>query len=129
MANRDDDMDRPITRRELREELEQYPKRTELEAWGGALDAKIDAVDAKVDALDAKVGALDRKFEAKFDLVIRTFNAKFDEVFVELARHANRILDSVRDIAGAVDEKYNDLPARVARLETAVFPPKRQRRR
>jgi hypothetical protein len=139
MTKRDDDMDKPVTRRELREELEQYPKRTELEMWGGALNAKIDAVDAKVDAVDAKVDAVDAKVDAlgiRLDGLIAEFNAfarlvktTFDELALELARHANRILESVHDIAGVVDEKYKDLPARVVRLENTVFRPKRQRRR
>ncbi len=128
MANDDDDMDKPVTRRELREiladyptkrdlreALAEYPKRVELEAWGGALNAKIDTttarLDAKIDALGARVDRLGVELSA------------------ELAQHTNRILDAVYAITGAVDEKYNDLPPRVLRLEAKVFPPKRQRRR
>lgn len=110
MLKTEDDMDHPVTRRELREELARYatrdelreelaraltdyPKRQDLEAWAGALNAKIDALSG------------------------------------ELAQHANRILESTREMVGVIDEKYNDLPRRVTALEAKVFPPKRQRRR
>lgn len=39
------------------------------------------------------------------------------------------ILDKASANDEALDAKYSDLPPRGTRLETAVFPPKRQRRR
>jgi hypothetical protein len=119
VPNDDDDMDKPVTKRELHEALE---------IWGGALEARIDAkLEAK---LDAKLGAfearIDAKLDAKLDSKIEAMGARFS---AELAQHTNRILDAVYEITGAVDEKYSDLPARVTRLEAKVFPPKRQRRR
>jgi hypothetical protein len=39
------------------------------------------------------------------------------------------MLDKASADDAALDRKYSDLPGRVTRLETAVFPPKRQRRR
>ena len=39
------------------------------------------------------------------------------------------LLDKASANDEALDAKYSDLPGRVTRLETAVFPPKRQRRR
>lgn len=96
MPNDDDDMDKPVTKRELHEALE---------IWGGALEARLDAkIDSKLDAMGARLSA-------------------------ELAQHTNRILDTMYEVTGAIDEKYSDLPARVTRLEAKVFPPKRQRRR
>ncbi|HEY5947336.1 MAG TPA: hypothetical protein VIV40_17650, partial [Kofleriaceae bacterium] len=88
----------------------------------GALNAKIDAVEGR---LDAKIGRVDRKLDA----IVLEVRSKLHDLSEELARHANRILDAVRDITGVVDEKYKDLPPRVVRLENKVFPPKRQRRR
>jgi hypothetical protein len=137
VSKTEDDMDKPVTRRELREELADYPKRQELETWGGALNAKIDAtasrLDAKIEALgsrlDAKIDALRHDMTARFDASSREMAATFDALSLELARHANRILDSTREMVGVIDEKYNDLPRRVTTLEAKVFPPKRQRRR
>jgi hypothetical protein len=96
VPNDDDDMDKPVTKRELHEALE---------IWGGALEARLDAkIDSKLDAMGARLSA-------------------------ELAQHTNRILDTMYEVTGAIDETYSDLPARVTRLEAKVFPPKRQRRR
>ena len=39
------------------------------------------------------------------------------------------MLDKASADDARLDAKYSDLPGRVTRLETAVFPPKRQRRR
>lgn len=107
MPNSDDDMDKPVTKRELHEALE---------IWGGALDARLEA------KLDARLGAFEARVDAKIDAVGARLSS-------ELAQHTNRILEEVHQIIGAVDEKYRDLPPRVTRLEAKVFPPKRQRRR
>ena len=103
MANSDDDMDKPVTKRELYEALE---------LWGGALEARIGVtIDNCRSELRAEIQALGKWLSAEF------------------AQHANRMLDTVKEITGAVDEKYNDLPGRVAVLEAKVLPPRRQRRR
>lgn len=106
----DDEMDKPVTKREMHEALG---------IWGGALNARTDALEAKLDATAAR---LDSKIDSKIDAMGARLSA-------ELAQHTNRILDAVYEITGAVDEKYSDLPPRVTRLEAKVFPPKRQRRR
>jgi hypothetical protein len=96
------DMERPVTRRELKEEL-------------GTLEAKIDALDAK---LEAWGGALLARMDA-----MRT------ELVTEIARQSRAAMEWRRDQFRAVDDKYADLPGRVTRLERKVFPPKRARRR
>ena len=45
-----------------------------------------------------------------------------------VAQHANAILEGVREQIRGRDDQYRDLPARVTKLEAAVFspPPKRK---
>jgi hypothetical protein len=100
------DMERPVTRRELKEEL-------------GKLEEKIDA---KIDALDAKLEAWGGALLARMD-AMRT------ELVTEIARQSRAAMEWGGDQFRAVDDKYADLPGRVTRLERKVFPPKRARRR
>jgi hypothetical protein len=91
------DMSTPVTRGELRDELEQLEARLDrkldqkLETWGGALLARIASGEQ------------------------RTLS--------ELARHVQAIQESLSTQVSAIDEKYEDLPRRVRRLEAAVFEP------
>jgi hypothetical protein len=92
------DMSTPVTRGELREEIEQLEIRLEdklahmatkadLEIWGGAL---------------------------------------LERLMTELARHTRAIQEAMATQISVVDEKYADLPGRVSRLETTVFVPRRR---
>jgi hypothetical protein len=113
MANSDDDMDKPVTKRELHEALE---------VWGGALEARIDA------RFDARISRLETKTEA---LSVEIRQSK-DQLSAELAQHADRILEETRKMVGVFDQKYSDLPGRVDALEQSLpreLPPKRPRRR
>ena len=108
------DMSTPVTRGELREELEQLRQELEplatkreleplatkrdLELWGGALQARLIE---RIDGTEQRLSA-------------------------ELARHVKAILEAMSTQISAVDEKYADLPARVSRLETKVFVPERR---
>ncbi|HEY1553393.1 MAG TPA: hypothetical protein VGF94_01105 [Kofleriaceae bacterium] len=90
MAERDDeDMTKPVTRGELRAELAEM--RAEMRKWAGALNDRIERGER---------------------LIMR-------HVSEEIARCTNAILEAVRGQIGAVDDKYKDLPRRVARLERA----------
>ena len=97
------DMVTPVTRGELREELGKLERRFDLklETWGGALADRIT------------------KLEKRFEHLLYT----------ELARHTNAILEALRGRVSVIDEKYADLPGRVARLERKVFASKRTPRR
>lgn len=103
MASSDDDMDKPVTKRELHEALE---------VWGGALEARIDA------RFDARISRLETKTEQSKD-----------QLSAELAQHADRILEETRKMVGVIDQKYSDLLGRVDALEQSMPPPKRPRRR
>lgn len=113
------EMSTPVTRGELREEIallhqkfdqkfavfeqklehriERYEQglRRDLELWGGALLARIEASDRRVE-----------RFEQR--------------LLAELARHVGAIQEALAAQLAVVDEKYADLPGRVARLEASA---------
>jgi hypothetical protein len=47
-------------------------------------------------------------------------------MFTELARHTRAIQESLATQISAIDDKYNNLPARVSQLEATVVPSKRR---
>ena len=89
-------MSTPVTRGELKAELEQFEIRLDqkLGLWGGALRAQIEASEQRL--------------------------------LTELARHVRAIQEALSTQVSVVDEKYADLPVRVKRLETTVFRSKRR---
>ena len=95
------DMSSPVTRGELREEL--------------------DLLDRK---FDNKLDLLDRKFDNKLDLWGGALLARIAEsekrVLNELARHTQAVFESMTTQISAVDEKYKHLPERTVRLEAEV---------
>ena len=94
------DMSTPVTRGELRDELAQLENRIE------------------------------RKFDDKLDLWGGALLARITEsekrMISELARHAQALFEAMTQQISIIDEKYNDIPARVTRLEAAVFEPERR---
>jgi hypothetical protein len=83
-------------------EIAQLATKVELELWGGALLARLEGV-----------------LRARFD-------AFEHRVLADLARHTNAAFESMSTHMSVIDEKYNDLPPRVSRLEGKVFPPERR---
>ena len=47
-------------------------------------------------------------------------------LLVELPRHIKAVSEDMARQISVIDDKYADLPARVRRLETEVFPPRRR---
>jgi hypothetical protein len=105
MATSTDDMSTPVTRGELRDELQQLEvrleqklahmvTRTEFEMWGGALLARIELGEQRL--------------------------------FTERARHTRAVQESMSTQISVIDDKYDDLPARVSLLEATVFQPERR---
>ena len=107
------DMSTPVTRGELREELErlrqefrqEFATKRDLEIWAGALQARIQSGEQR---LTERIDRTEQRLSA------------------ELARHAGAIQESMSALFAAHDEQYADLPGRVSRLEAAVFPAKRR---
>jgi chromosome segregation ATPase len=107
-------MSTPVTRGELREELERFRQdfkqelrqefrqefatKADLEAWGGALLARI------IDEM--------RLLEQR--------------LMEDLARHTRANHEAMQTQLAAIDEKYADLPGRVNRIEATVFAPDRR---
>jgi hypothetical protein len=91
MAERDDmdPDDAPVTRREFREELKRFATKEDLEIWGGALEARLEA----------------------------TLGAQLAQIQADLARHTKAIVEAMTTQIGVIDDKYKDLPPRVAKLE------------
>ncbi len=117
MAERDDmdPDDAPVTRREFRaeiaklatkEDLERYPTKEDLQRELERFVTK-DEFHA---GLETWAGALEARLEAKFD-------AKFALLHADLARHTQAIIEAFTTQIGVIDDKYKDLPPRVARLE------------
>lgn len=119
------DMERPVTRRELKEDLGKVEAK---------LDAKLDRVEAKAEfaRLDAGIARLDAKIEAWGGALLARMdgmNAEMAAMRADAARQTKAAMEWALAQFRAVDDKYADLPRRVTRLETKVFPPKRARRR
>ena len=85
------DMEAPVTRREMYEALE---------IWGGALRAEI--------------AELRTELRTMYDGIVRVMRE-------ELRRHSNANKEDLERGVAAVDDKYNDLPPRVRKLEAKVF--------
>ncbi len=62
-------------------------------------------------------------------MIAREVAHAFKSLDESIRSHMNALLDKASADDDALDAKYNDLPPRVMRLEAAVFPTKRPRRR
>jgi hypothetical protein len=108
-------MSTPVTRGELKAELEQFEIRLEHK-----LDRK----------LDHRFEQFEQKFDEKLGLWGGALRAQIEaserRLLAELGRHVRAIQETLSTQVSAVDETYADLPARVKRIEATVF---RSRRR
>lgn len=100
-------MDAPVTRRELHDGLAQFAEHLLAE-----LDRRLDAREQRLRA----------------DLE-RAADAREQRQAADLARHVHAIEESARTQIRALDDKYRDLPNRVAALEARAAPPPKRRRR
>jgi chromosome segregation ATPase len=113
------DMSTPVTRGELREEIER-------------VEIRLERVEIRLDRLDQKVAQMATVMATKADLeiwggaLLARIESGQQRMLAELARHAKAIQEAMSTQISAIDEKYADLPARVSRLETAVFVPERR---
>jgi hypothetical protein len=113
------DMERPVTRRELKLEVDR-------------IDGKIDRLDTKLDAVcGALLSRMDAMMRETAEMRAETaeMRAEMAEMRADAARQAKAAMEWALEQFRAVDDKYADLPRRVTRLEGKVFPPKRARRR
>jgi hypothetical protein len=106
-------MSSPITRQILVDELQKFVTRE-------AFDQRLEQVDKRFDAIDKRFGQVDDQFAQ--------IRAALHELGADLARHATAIQENVSAQIRIIDEKYADLPDRVARLEHHMLPAPRRTR-
>ena len=114
------DMDHPITRRELEETLDKrnYVTQDQLPKWAQAL--RDDLYTSLTRDLHASIT---RDLHAS---ITRDLHASITE---DIRGYIAGLTESHRSELGVIDDQYKDLPARVTKLEEAVFPPPRARRK
>ena len=119
----DDNMNAPVTRRDLREvlasEFAKFEKRFEarleqkfdikLGLWGGALMEEIRSIREQ-----ARLDKEETRAQARLDK---------EEILAELARHTRASAERARADLRIVDDQYKTLPLRVEKLEARVFGP------
>jgi hypothetical protein len=123
-------MSAPVTRAELREELADFARKSDL------ADLKSDLADfaRKSDLADFARKSDLADFARKSDLAdlksdLTDFARKSDlaalrqELVDDFAHIARSLMEHLSSLIAPVDEKYKDLPPRVTRLEEAVFSP------
>jgi len=117
-----DDMDHPVTRRELREELANHPTRQELREELANCPTRKELHEA----LAVWGGALEERIVTRI----------MAHTTAEIARHVTASEERIRadmramlDPHQGVPERVTGLEARVERLETKALAPKRARRR
>jgi hypothetical protein len=107
------DMSTPVTRGELRDELAQLEARIERK-----VDDKLDGLERK---LNNNMGLWGEALAAQIRQVAAQIAESEKRLLGELARHMQAGFESMTAQISAVDDKYKDLPARVARLEAHTF--------
>lgn len=113
MSTSNDDM-QPITRKELREEL-------------AASDAKLDAkLSTFAGAIFAAMRAMQNELKQQ---IVEAVTASERRLMTELGAHTRASTEDLASRVSIVDEKYQDLPARVARLEAITPAPRRRARK
>ncbi len=123
------DMSTPVTRGELREELEQLEIRidrrfeqVEQKLEGCATKADLEGCATKADLERYATKADLERYATKLDLEAWGL-ALMDRMQAEIARHFGAFQEWMSAQFAALDEKYTDLPGRVGRLETTVYGP------
>ena len=119
-------MSPPVTRGYLRSELSKV--RQEISGLDDKLDGLEQRLDGKLDSLEQKMDLWGGALKAHFDAAITQhvdaavtrlhFDAAVTRLSDELRRHVTASNEQHRTEIAALDDKYKDLPARVARLET-----------
>jgi len=116
-------------RETLAEELSRYPTKVELRE---TLAEELSRYPTKVE-LHEELGQLERRFDTKLELwggaLIARMGEHSTELRAEMARLLGAGIEQFQRVVLTSQEPYRDLPARVARLEAKVFPPRRARRR
>jgi protein required for attachment to host cells len=131
------ELERLATKKDLerlatKKDLEGLATKQELEALAATMATKKDleglatkkeleglATKKELEGLATKkeFGELRVELHKSIEMVMTYMDARFTQQSVELARHVQAVLEEVRTMIRAVDDKYADLPGRVSRLE------------
>jgi len=124
------EMSAPVTHKEFRREIDRLDRR--IDRFEARVEKNFSTfLDAILDRMDARFAAQEQRYDARFAAIDQRFDVidkRFDDLRVDLARHANAIQENVAQQIRAIDDKYKDLPGRVAALEAAQVP-RRPRKR
>jgi hypothetical protein len=122
-------MSAPVTRGELQVELKLL--RSELQQAIAPLATKAElqqaiALLATKAELQQAVALLATKAELELwgGALLAHIDRGYQQLQIDLARHANALLEAMATMVRGLDDKYADLPGRVVRLESEVFAPK-----
>jgi hypothetical protein len=119
---------------ELREELASYPTKADLKAELASYPTKADlkaelaSHPTKADlanALDAWAGQLTTLLRGEMLAMEKRLRI---DLAADLGAHVRAANEDMQRFMATLDDKYNDLPPRVTKLEAKVFAPKRRRR-
>jgi hypothetical protein len=129
-----DPMDQPVTRRELRQELQvalaNYPTRTEMQqSFDAFLTVLMERLDQRFVQIDQRFVQIDQRFQEAHRDMLTAVRASADDVRAEMRTLTKVNETRHRDDIAVVDDKYKGLPARVKKLEDAVFKPAPLKRR
>ena len=136
------DMSSPVTRGEFEQRLALLATKDDLkfglETWGGALLARIETgeqrlvgrLEAMDQRLSARMEAMDQRLSARMEAVTEHLTQAMTQMeqrlLDEIGRHTRAAQEAAQMQITVLDDKYGDLPRRVKRLETKVFPPPRR---
>jgi hypothetical protein len=121
------------TKAELQAAIAPLATKAELELWGGALVARMQHNEQRIDRLGEQIQQSEQRFSDRFQQSEQRFSDRFQQseqrFLIELARHTSAIHEAMRTEIRACFEPLADLPARMSRVEAAVFGPKPGARR
>jgi hypothetical protein len=110
-------MDAPVTRRELNQTLD---------TWAATIiNTTIDTITSRftaaMSAMETRLTTAMDTLEARMTAMIHAAEARLSD---ELRRGTKASEEELTTRIRVIDDKYKDLPDRVARVEAKVFPPK-----
>ena len=120
-------------------DMTSYVTRTELDRVEKKIDQRFEQLERKFApygsleafgiALIDRMDRMEQRWEQRFVQMEQHSERRHQQLLQELSRHVGAANDELQRRLGGFEDKYASLPARVDRLEAAVFPPKRRRRR
>ncbi|HET7504235.1 MAG TPA: hypothetical protein VFK02_24610 [Kofleriaceae bacterium] len=129
-------MSTPATRGDLHEAIVPLATKVELQEAIAPLatKAEIAPLATKVELQEAVArlatkaelqscfAALLARIESGEQRMVERFDGLEQRLRADLAQHVNVIFERTSAMIAVIDDKYADLPGRVSRLETTVFP-------